>query len=277
MNLAMTSDYISNRGDPTPHLQKIAEAGFTHVHWCHEWNTDYVYSAQQITEIARLLSSLRLRLLDLHASHGLERSWGALDEELRIAGVELIENRIIMAASLSSHVIILHVPEKPPGTVRRTRFYEALFRSLDELEPIAKRHGVRIAIENMPGDDFSDIRRLFARYGSTFLGLCYDSGHGNIGGGGLDHLEQHRDRLISIHLHDNDGIFDLHNLPFTGTVDWPRLAHAVRGSAYEGCVSLESNVRGLAVDGDAFLADAHAAASRLALLVAGTTASAGRQ
>jgi sugar phosphate isomerase/epimerase len=271
MNLAMTSDYFSSRGDPSPYLHSIAAAGFTHVHWCHEWNTDYLYSAQEITEIAGLLSSLNLRLLDLHASHGLERSWGALDEELRIAGVELVENRIIMAASLSSRVIILHVPEQPPGSIRRTRFWDALFRSLDELEPVAARHGVRIAIENMPGDDFSDIRRLFARYGPDFLGLCYDSGHGNIGGTGLDHLEQHRDRLISVHLHDNDGVFDLHNLPFTGTVDWPKLAQNLRASSYRGCVSLESNMRGLAVDADVFLADALTAATRLALLVAGST------
>ncbi len=277
MDLAMTSDYVSSRGDPSPYLRSIAAAGFTHVHWCHEWNTDYFYSAEEVTEIGRLLSSLRLRLLDLHASHGLERGWGALDERLRAAGVELIENRIVMAASLSSRVIILHIPDKPAGSVLRPRFWDAVSMSLDELQPIAARHGVRIAVENMPGDDFSDIERLFSHWGPDFLGLCYDSGHGNIGGAGLDHLERHGDRLISIHLHDNDGSFDLHNLPFTGTVDWPRLTRILRESAYTGCISLESNVRGLSVDGDEFLAAAHAAAARLALMVAGSPTNAEAQ
>jgi len=32
--------------------------------------------------------------------------------------------------------------------------------------------------------------------------------------------------------------FDLHHLPFTGTVDWPRLARAARPSSCAGCLIL---------------------------------------
>ena len=88
MHLAMTSDYVSSRGDASPYLIRLAEAGFTHVQWCHEWNTDHLYSPDEMTAIGRTLSELGLRLLDLHASHGVERSWGALDESRRHAGQE---------------------------------------------------------------------------------------------------------------------------------------------------------------------------------------------
>ena len=40
--LSITSDYFQSAGDALPYLQRIAEAGFTHVHWCHEWATDYI-------------------------------------------------------------------------------------------------------------------------------------------------------------------------------------------------------------------------------------------
>jgi hypothetical protein len=36
--LAITSDYAKSTGCPEPHLRQIAEAGFSHVHWCHHWN-----------------------------------------------------------------------------------------------------------------------------------------------------------------------------------------------------------------------------------------------
>lgn len=263
----MTSDYVTSRGDALPHLRRLAEAGFTHVHWCHEWNTDHLYSPDEMTAIGRTLSDLGLRLLDLHASHGVARSWGALDENRRIAGEELVANRIVMAASLSSRVIVLRLPDAPAGSVRRQRFLGALTRSLTGLEPVARRHGVRVAIKNAPADDFSRIRELFARYGPEFLGLCYDSGHGNIGGEGLDHLERHKERLASVLLDDNDGTADLHSLPFTGTVDWSRLARLMRESAYRDCVSLKVQAGSQSTDVDKFLADACASAVRLAKMV----------
>ncbi len=267
MHLAMASNYVSSRGDASPHLLRLSEAGFTHVQWCHEWDTDHLYSPDEMTAIGRTLSDLGLRLLSLHASHGVAHSWGALDENRRRAGQELVENRIVMAASLSSSVVVLRVPEAPAGSVRRQRFREALNRSLAGLEPVARRHGVRIALENSPADDFSDIRELFARHAPEFLGLCYDSGHGNIGGKGLEHLERNKDRLIAVDLHDNDGAFDLHGLPFTGTVDWPRLAQLIRTSTYRGCVSLKTFMRDPSADLGSFLADARASGQRLARLI----------
>lgn len=51
--LTITSDYFQSVGDPQPYLKRIAEAGFTHVHWCHEWATDRIYSADEIRQIGR--------------------------------------------------------------------------------------------------------------------------------------------------------------------------------------------------------------------------------
>ncbi len=269
MNLSMTTDYVTSVGDPVPYLRRIAAADFSHVHWCHEWNTDHLYGSAEIESLRRELSSLGLRLLDLHGSGGLDCNWGARQEDARRRGVELVENRMEMTAHLGSQTMVLHLPDRPPGVRAETEYWDTLFRSLDEMEALSRRLEVRIAIENMPGDTFADIKRLFARYGPSFLGLCYDSGHGNIGGDGLGHLERHKDRLIAVHLHDNDGTLDEHNFPFTGTVDWGRLARILRESSYRGCISLESNLRGMDVDGDVYLAEAYRAAKRLGRMVVG--------
>ena len=234
--LSMTTDYAADMGCPGPYLKRIAEAGFTHVHWCHHWNTDFLYSKWEIDEIAGWLDDYGLELNDLHASAGSEKAWGSPREYERRAGVELVRNRLEMAARLSADVIIMHLPGVPEDAAQRESFWSQMRKSLDELEPQSRSCGVRIAIEN---GDFGAIERVFSLYGPDYLGLCYDSGHGNIAGDGLDCLERTKDRLISVHLHDNDGSGDQHKLLFSGTTNWRRLADTVARSPYAKCMSLE--------------------------------------
>lgn len=244
MKLSISSDYDDSTGCPEPPLRRLAETGFSHVHWCHHWNTDFLYSKPEIRQIGKWLKQYRLALLDLHASPGVEKNWTSLREYEREAGVELVRNRIEMTARLGSDVTVIHVPTSAGRTARKTRRWTQLLKSLDALTPFARRHGVRMAIENMAHDDFRTIRRLFTEYGPDYLGLCYDSGHGNLGGQGLDYLEMLKDRLIAVHLHDNHGKKDVHALAFSGTVDWPRLAGIMAESGYRKCASFELSMRG---------------------------------
>jgi hypothetical protein len=71
-----------------------------------------------------------------------------------------------------------------------------------------------------------------------------------------------------MHLHDNDGRSDLHDLFFTGTVPWPRLAAVLARSAYRKPLSLEVNMRNANVrDETAFLAQAYADGLKLDAMV----------
>lgn len=249
----MTSDYVTSTGCPEPCLEGIAQAGFSHVHWCHQWCTDFLYSDSEIQQIAEWLERFGLKLLDLHASAGQEKNWASPREYERLAGVELVANRIEMASRLSSDVIIMHIPTKESIDSEDDMIHAQLRKSLDVLQLFATERNIRIAIENDPSDNFQEIRKLFSEYAPEYLGLCYDSGHGNIGGKGLEYLDSLKDRLISVHLHDNNGCQDQHNLLFTGTVNWPELAGIMAESAYTKCVSMESNLRGLEMKEESFL------------------------
>ena len=268
--LSLTTDYAAvSTGSPEPYLQQIGAAGFSHTHWCHQWNTDFLYSRAEIAQIGKWLKQYGVQLLDLHASAGVEKGWAAAREYERRAGVELVKNRIEMTARLGADVIIMHIPMKF-SSEEETRLRRAQLRkSLDSLQPYARRHAVRIAIENGLPDSFPAQMELFAAYPPDYLGLCYDSGHGNIGGDGLAKLDAVKDRLISVHLHDNDGTQDQHRLPFDGTVDWPRLTRILAASSYRKCVSLESNTgRYENKDEALFLPKAFQAAKRLSEMVA---------
>ncbi len=257
--LSLTTDYANvDKGDPSPYLRRIADAGFSHVHWCHHWNTDFIYSQPEIAQIGRWLAEFGLKLLDLHSSVGPEKHWFSLKEYERLAGVELVKNRIEMTARLGGDVVIMHYPKEPGD--------QPIRRSLDELVGFAHSHGVRIALEN---GGFDAVEPLLAEYPPDCVGLCYDSGHGNLVPDGLDRLDRIKDRLISVHLHDNDGASDQHNLIFSGTVDWPRLAQILAQSAYRKPISSESNMgRSGITDETTFLAQAFDAGTRLAAMVA---------
>lgn len=237
LELSISTDCNGDLSNPERCLRVISEAGFTHVHWTHGWDNDYLYSDDEVDEILRWLDRYNLKVLDLHASEGKTANWVSSDEVKRRAGVDLVKNRIRMASRLSTDVIVLHC-EPEVERLGNKGYWKMLCGSLDELELYAKKYGVRIALENLLRKNSSEIKYLLSKYDSDFLGFCYDSGHGNLGDG-LDVLEELKDRLIAVHLHDNDGVSDEHKLLFSGTIDWERLADILARSSYEKCVNME--------------------------------------
>lgn len=267
--LSLTTDFQTDTGCPEPSLRAIADAGFTHVHWCHHWNTDFIYSRPEIRQIAQWLNDFGLKLLDLHGSTGREKCWWSGHESERLAGVELVQNRLEMTAELGGQSVVMHIPNLP-AELETTPECDQLRRSMDALVPTVRRLGVRLAVENMPNEDFRLLRKLLAAYGPEVLGICYDCGHGNIDQRrGLDHLETVKDRLVAMHLHDNDGTGDRHWVPFTGTVDFARLSGILARSGYRGCISMESSLKNVAdFAKPTFLSDAYRAGKRLTEMVA---------
>jgi len=257
--VSMTTDYAADTGCALPYLERIAKAGFSEVHWCHHWGDDFVYAESEVREIGRWMGDLGLGLNSLHGSSGREKGWASTVEYERLAGVDLVKNRIVMTAELAGDVVVMHAPGEGLSPTSNAQ----LVKSLDALEDFARGHGVRIAVEN---GDWSVMEEVLARYDEAYVGLCYDSGHANQAPGGVEALEKLKGRLIAVHLHDNDGKDDQHRLPFTGTADWEGVARVVAGSSYAKCVNLES-IMDRDGDEDSFLREAGEAAERLSQMI----------
>ena len=235
MQLSVTSDFFNSHDDPIPHLRAIRSAGFAFVHFCHEWDTDLVFGPDRIREISNELVDLGLSVNNLHASEGKAASWGSTERVNRVKGVELVKNRMVMAAELGADTIILHASAG--------RSHEAQRHSLGELLPTAEQIGVRIALENLPGQGFSRALPLVREFDHTMLGYCLDTGHAVLndadGFNDLAEAEANPTKLYALHLQDNDGSGDQHRLPFTGTVPWKRVASLIAGAPYAGCLTFE--------------------------------------
>jgi sugar phosphate isomerase/epimerase len=274
MLLSIATDYLGSTDDPLPHLRLIAAAGFTHIHWCHQWASSYLYANDEISRIGECLKECGLILLDLHATNGageIKDGWWVDQGTTRYqTGMALLENRIEMTARLGGGVVIVHLPRVQDFPSPQPNFFTRLRQTLDLAISFAQKHRVRLAVENVPVPGFfAQMREILGWYGPDRLGICYDSGHGNIGiEQGLDNLGPMADRLIATHLHDNDGKTDQHCVPFTGTVDWPRLAEIISRANYAPCLNLELRMdRGLYAYEDAFLSIAYKAGLRLTCMV----------
>lgn len=248
MDISVNTNVVESTGSPERYLRYLAEAGFSHVHWCHHWNTDFLYSRHEIAKCAEWLKTYGLKLVDIHGSEGIEKNWSSTDEYRRKSGVELVINRVQMLAEMQgSGSVVMHIPWYRTVTTEEQRkpitaCYEALKRSFDELMPVLEKNNVRIAVENTVCDTFETIAGLMEAYPAEYVGLAYDSGHGNVGdrwtfdpphpGEGPDYLEKWKHRLQALHLHDNDGQGDLHQPPFMGNIDWERLTGIIAGSSY---------------------------------------------
>ena len=267
---AAPSSYAADRCDPSPHLERIAQAGFSHVHWTHHWDSDFLYSRHEVAQIQRWLDAYGLGLQDLHGSAGTEKAWMSLEEYRRQSGVVLVENRLRMTAELGGDAIVMHlpylvdVPEAQWDQVRRT---------LDELQPIAQECGVRIALENFVTnrpEDWDGLERVIGWYPEAYVGFCWDVGHAHIGAyDGLARSRNLLQRLIVVHLHDNDGSGDQHQIPFDGTMPWETVAGMIAASPYTRPLTLEVSLRPPKyTDEEAFLKQSAAAAAQLEQMVA---------
>lgn len=140
---------------------------------------------------------------------------------------------IEVAGWLGAKVVIQHpttnrFPAEPNGL---DRYFEQLYKSLDEMLPAAREAGIIIGIENMvPGETggrfFSEaehVRRFAEEKDDPNIGFVYDTGHALLSAGrdALDILEAMGERVVAWHLADNPGDRDAHLAPGRGEVDWP--------------------------------------------------------
>lgn len=256
MNLCGVTGFCSHIGSFAEPIYELAEAGFTHCSWGHQWCTDFMYCASEIAEARRVLKDAGIKLLDIHGSQGSEKCWYSPREYMRRAGFELVKNRVEMLAELEGEgVVILHGPntkmyhESIPVEYSETRSKTALinieyaFRTLDELMPVLEKCNTKIAIENLIWDDWGLVDRYLERYPAERLGICFDVGHANILGNRMGEMEKRKDRLVATHIHDNNGVNDLHKPVFTESIDFEAVAKIIAGSSYKNPPCFEFSMK----------------------------------
>jgi sugar phosphate isomerase/epimerase len=121
---------------------------------------------------------------------------------------------------------------------------------VEKLLPTAEKLGMIIAVENSqePSNTAAEVMKIVNYFNNhPNVGACYDTGHANMlasapgktsdqyepyvavcwWDGGIVYedkaLELMQDQVVTCHIHDNNGLGDLHGMPFDGTINWDEL------------------------------------------------------
>jgi sugar phosphate isomerase/epimerase len=130
------------------------------------------------------------------------------------------------------------------------------------LIPLLEKYHVKICLENLyesvgqriaegvcanPADAIAYIDKLNELAGKQLFGLCLDSGHLQ-----LTHQDSYRyiqllgNRIKLLHLHENDGIADQHQMPYSfGNgkrmgQNWKQFIMALKEIEFDGTLSFET-------------------------------------
>lgn len=275
--VAINTDYtktLPNTEHTKKMLKTIANRGFSHIHWVHDWKGTYEYNFNEMIQIDKWLKEYGLKAKGVHASDGTvneyfddRKMFISPNEPNRLAGVQLVKNRIDLAQVINAGEIVLHLKlfhELMPGTdydVLKDTYWEQLYKSMDEIIAYGEEKKIRVAIENMEAPrlelQFEQFDRLFNRYPKDTLGFCFDLGHNMICSkeNPFQALERYKDRLFSLHLNcasyaSNASNYnevlkhDEHSILTKEKVDIEGLAKLIAKSPYELPVTFEISAKG---------------------------------
>ena len=211
-------------------LERAWDAGFPQVEiFCARQHIDYRDKAQ-INELGHWFRDSPLKLHSLHAPMYNDDVWGRSGPQAiiditeptkarRIAMVDEIKRALEIADVIPFRYLIQHLGVS--GQEFDEWRLEAAFSSLEELKVFGAQRKIEILLENTLSD-LSTAERLNQFLNETHLGLgyCFDAGHAHITAGIENEFELMKDRIRSVHLHDNDGERDLHLFPGKGSIDW---------------------------------------------------------
>lgn len=209
------------RHSPKEAFEFAANNGFSHI----EILMDHpLYSLESLSfaEVIELKWSYDLDLL-IHAP-ATSTNFISTSEEMRRASYKEMAKVCYFAEKCGAEVVTLHIGWNP-AFINNGEFYfdKSLFDShnesvlLKEFMPFVKNCSVQLALENTIMIEGGLRRALEEVLRNTELALTMDVGHYNVRENPF--FLENFDRVLNVHLHDNDGKSDLHLTLGRGTVE----------------------------------------------------------
>jgi sugar phosphate isomerase/epimerase len=225
-------DWFGYNLPPQERMRLIKEAGFSAVLllWADYFDKDY----KQFPEYARNAG------LNIENAHAPYMNANALWEDT-INGQAACNEIIACVEDCAAHgipTLVMH-PENKSGTetVELPTSFTIGIERIKRVIDAAEKSNVNIAVENMSRPEY--LESIFTNIQSKKLGFCFDSGHCNVFTPAVDLLSLYGDKLMALHLHDNDGVDDWHSLPFSGYIAWDEIAVKLNRFSYDGAIALE--------------------------------------
>jgi sugar phosphate isomerase/epimerase len=211
-------------------LAEISQAGMSGIEvFCAPQHFSY-RAPERVREIGDALGEYGLELHALHSpterdlapgrESGVAISICDTERIRRLDAVDEIKRALEVAEHVPFKFLVQHIGHG--RQMADPRKLDAAFSSLEHLTVFAKARGVTIALENRVDElgSPSSLQHFITDTHLHDLRLCFDTGHAHLETGVEAGFDMMRDRVATVHVHDNHGEKDEHLLPFEGTIDW---------------------------------------------------------
>lgn len=177
---------------------------------------------------------------------------------------EVASKSLAVCAFLECPYIVIHGMKLAKYLGSEEEEWKRTEAFIETLAPMAKEMGIMLCVENLyesvgghlvegPCCDAKKavdrIDRINEKYHGEVLGFCFDTGHANLVGIDFENfITTLGERMKVLHIHDNDGISDLHQIPYTfaktrenqTSTDWEGFLRGLRNIEFQGTLSFET-------------------------------------
>ena len=199
---------------------------------------------EQLAPRAAELNKLREELGIFYTCH---TPWGwnvgSPYRTIRDATVRQVVDVIDFAERIEARLVTVHMHTRF-GLFEKKELIRSMADGMAALCDRAEKSGMAVMVENVDQGP-EDMRRFFELEPRAKFHL--DVGHANLlcanGANIYRFIDEFRDRLGHVHVHDNRGGHDqhgdLHLGLGMGNIDWPRVVKALKAAGYEKTVTFE--------------------------------------
>jgi sugar phosphate isomerase/epimerase len=181
--------------------------------------------------------------LNLHAIQFLPIS--SLIQEVSEAALKVAKKEIALANKIGAKRITIHSGHKemPKREIAVAKNFKVLIKNLKEIVKFGEKYGIKIGLENSFRAEAlcrkpEDLLRILNLVKG--LGITFDIGHANlINLNPINYFKKVKDFVINVHIHDNDGREDQHNLIGEGNINFNEFLKECKNSNYYGPFILE--------------------------------------
>lgn len=278
MKLSVQSGNLIPDFDYETAYRMIREAGFDAIDWnintC--WKFKELQSAKELKNLCifekpleeilahyeKELQAIRKNGLTISQAHAPFGAYAPYREDILDYAITIYEKMIRFCSAVECPHLIIHgisMTENEPD-MTPARCEELNMKLYGSLIPTLLEVGnVTVCLENLftspkrlgadywegccsdPHEAAAWIDRLNGMAGKTCFGFCLDTGHLNLLRKNLrTYIPVVGNRIVALHIHDNDQKADSHLMPYAGSIFWDDFLRALKEIGYQGDLSFET-------------------------------------
>ncbi len=223
-------------------MRDLEENGIRHIELSRGDPASFSDFRERSREIFRVAAEHGVRVRSVHLPFAPFEAIdpASLDGDVRARWLSVESELLSVAAARGAELVVVHPSGEPYAEEKRAEHLSHAIESIGALCEIAKRGGVKLAVENLPRTcicrDCKEIKAMGRALPDIFF--CFDANHSLVDQN-VDIIRSMGERIIALHISDYDRVNERHWLPGLGVNDWQGIRAALEEVHYTGTWNYE--------------------------------------